>query len=304
MNKVLLDILCNPYNHRRLSWTVEDGVDFGETHDWLKDAPGGQCFPIREGIPLFATKHYLSELNHRHQRLHDWVAPVYDRLIEALETTPRMDPPSFYKNLLEDLQPRSGQWILDASARTGTNLEFLPPRIHYVGVDLSFPMLLEARHKLCSLERKADLVQATLTHLPFRENSFDGAMHTEGLRHCDDVCRIIQEMIRVTRPGGFVVIADTTPDTQKGWFECAMDFLQHIAAPRNRVLEEIPGWIPPEMEELRVRTMGEDRYLSIRFRKPFLRPTEIRDLLEERPSVGLHSEAMSDFHACGAASGL
>ncbi len=273
MNKVLLEILCNPYNHRRLTWLVEDGPDFGETHDWLQDIPGGHRFPVREGIPLFATTHYLNELDRHHQRIPGWVAPVYDRLIEALETKPRMDPPSFFIQLLRDLEPRPGQRILDTSTGTGSNLEFLPPSIRYVGVDPSYERMREAQKRARALERRADLVQAELPHLPFAANCFDGVVHTEGLRFYANIGQVIQEMIRVTRPGGFVVIADEASGGQRGWYRSALGLLNRLSTPRPCDPEQLNDCIPAEMEELQVRTMGEDRYLSIRFRKPQAIPT-------------------------------
>jgi len=46
------------------------------------------------------------------------------------------------------------------------------------------------------------------TQLPFPDASFDGAISTYGLTAIADVSAALDEMVRVVRPGGRVVIAD------------------------------------------------------------------------------------------------
>jgi malonyl-CoA O-methyltransferase len=56
----------------------------------------------------------------------------------------------------------------------------------------------------------ADLARCcgSLTQLPFRDDSFDAAYATESLEHAVDIERAVDELCRVVRPGGRIVIID------------------------------------------------------------------------------------------------
>jgi ubiquinone/menaquinone biosynthesis C-methylase UbiE len=53
-----------------------------------------------------------------------------------------------------------------------------------------------------------ELVQADATAVPFDDATFDAAILTYGLTAIADVDGAIDEMIRIVRPGGRLVIAD------------------------------------------------------------------------------------------------
>ena len=49
---------------------------------------------------------------------------------------------------------------------------------------------------------------ASMTHLPFTNNSFDAAYATESLEHAVDIEQAVAEICRVVKPGGKIVIID------------------------------------------------------------------------------------------------
>jgi len=66
-----------------------------------------------------------------------------------------------------------------------------------------------------------------MTALPFADGSFDAAYATESLEHAVDIGKAVDEMCRVVRPGGRIVVIDKnaehwgrlkTPAWEK-WFE-------------------------------------------------------------------------------------
>src|SRR5690606_5937925 len=69
-----------------------------------------------------------------------------------------------------------------------------------VGIDLSPGMLEKAR------DRGLDVVEGSVTALPFEDASFDVVYSFKVLPHVPDLRRALQEASRVTRPSGIVVV--------------------------------------------------------------------------------------------------
>jgi len=79
------------------------------------------------------------------------------------------------------------------------------------GLDFSPEMLSVARQRCArAFGDKAQLkwVQGDAQHLPFEDNSFDGAIISFGLRNLTDLQKGLNEMARVVKPGGRVVNLD------------------------------------------------------------------------------------------------
>lgn len=106
------------------------------------------------------------------------------------------------------LQP--GGSALDVGTGTGLTLPYLAAAVgrggRVVGLDRSPEMLAGARERAPG--PPVELVEADATQLPFSAASFDGAISTYGLTAIADVHAALDEMIRVVRPGGRLVIAD------------------------------------------------------------------------------------------------
>lgn len=97
--------------------------------------------------------------------------------------------------------------VLDVGTGTGrlsVTLERTLPRATVVGVDFSDPMLRAAPAGL-------KLGRADAIRLPFADASFDAAVSAFLMRNLADAEQGIAESIRVLRPGGTLVILETTP---------------------------------------------------------------------------------------------
>ena len=111
---------------------------------------------------------------------------------------------------VDALRLRPGGSAIDVGTGTGLTLPFLAaavgPEGRVVGLDRSPAMLDGARDRAPS--PPVELVEADATALPFRDASFDAAISTYGLRRDRGCGRALDEMIRVVRPGGRLVVAD------------------------------------------------------------------------------------------------
>ncbi|WOF23623.1 demethylmenaquinone methyltransferase [Microbacterium betulae] len=108
--------------------------------------------------------------------------------------------------------PRPGERILDLAAGTGSSSASLARSgADVVAADFSPGMLAEGRRRHGSV-RNLSFVQADATALPFADGEFDAVTMSYGLRNVNEPKRAIAELLRVTRPGGRLVVNEfSTP---------------------------------------------------------------------------------------------
>ena len=97
--------------------------------------------------------------------------------------------------------PLEGRCVLDVGCGVGMyTAAFLRETPHVFGVEIERERALEAR------ERAAGVVQTPGERLPFPDATFDVVFSHEVLEHVTDDRACVAEMVRVTQPGGRIVI--------------------------------------------------------------------------------------------------
>lgn len=103
--------------------------------------------------------------------------------------------------------------VLDLGCGKGRFARHLAGRgARVVGLDLSARMLAEADG--------LDRVRGSAHRLPFAGGSFDAAIAVESLEHVHDVLPVLDELRRVLRPGGRLVVVDKNAyslDARRPW---------------------------------------------------------------------------------------
>ncbi|HSW58376.1 MAG TPA: class I SAM-dependent methyltransferase [Dehalococcoidales bacterium] len=108
----------------------------------------------------------------------------------------------------------TGGLVLDVGTGTGRlALELTrSPQLSFkvIGLDISFDMLQRGRVLAGKMERlnRTDFVQATGASLPFPNNTFDVVTSYASLHHWQDPVRVFNEIWRVTRNSGLILIRD------------------------------------------------------------------------------------------------
>lgn len=137
----------------------------------------------------------------------DDVAPRYDRTNDllALGQTRR-----WRRQVTRAVGALPGDRVLDLAAGTGTSSE---PIAHggafVVACDFSLGMLREGRRR----NPRLSFVAGDGLALPFADESFDAVTISFGLRNIQDRDAGLRELLRVTRPGGRLVVCEFSHPT-------------------------------------------------------------------------------------------
>lgn len=98
--------------------------------------------------------------------------------------------------------------VLEVAIGTGLNLDVYPPEVRLTGIDLSEQMLALASTRARELGREVELRQGDAHVLPFADATFDTVVCTFGLCAIPDIDAALDEMTRVLRPGGKLILVD------------------------------------------------------------------------------------------------
>jgi demethylmenaquinone methyltransferase/2-methoxy-6-polyprenyl-1,4-benzoquinol methylase len=106
------------------------------------------------------------------------------------------------------IAPRKGMRVLDVAAGTGTSSAAIAAHgASVVAADFSEGMLSVGRERQGENEL-IEFVHADATKLPFDDNTFDAVTISFGLRNVNEPKKALAEMMRVTKPGGRIVICE------------------------------------------------------------------------------------------------
>ncbi len=126
----------------------------------------------------------------------------YDEFAARYENARHAGYHALIDRLEVDLVRRYGEGarVLEAGCGTGLILHQVAGFARSaVGIDLSPGMLEKAR------QRGLSVANASITHLPFADESFDVAYSFKVLAHVEPIGEALREMARVVRPGGYVL---------------------------------------------------------------------------------------------------
>jgi phosphatidylethanolamine/phosphatidyl-N-methylethanolamine N-methyltransferase len=109
--------------------------------------------------------------------------------------------------VIETLNFRPNQKVLEVGVGTGISLDAYPPYVHIVGIDPSADMLAQAAGKARENDwRHIELRQGDAQNLDFPDNSFDFVCSFHVMTVVPDPVRKMKEMVRVCKPGGKIVV--------------------------------------------------------------------------------------------------
>ena len=217
----------------------------------------------------------------------DEVAPKYDIVNDVLS----MGQTRRWRRLVVDaVGARPGSRVLDLAAGTGTSSEpYADAGVSVVACDFSLGMLKVGKRRRPDI----DFVAGDATNLPFEDNSFDATTISFGLRNVNEPKKALAEMLRVTKPGGKLVIAEFSSPVVPLWRTMYTEYLMRALPPIARKVasnpdayvylaesirawpnqDELAGWIAAEgWEDVAYRNLTGGIVAIHRAMKPAVNP--------------------------------
>ena len=167
-------------------------------------------------MSIFQRGEFTSETVRAHWNK---VAAIYDGWNKAYDTTHFQRFVEAMKHI--DLAP--GMRILDVWSRTGNASRYLfetCPEIEYTGLEPSEEMIRLGRGKY----PQRSFAEGWMTALPFPTAYFDRVISLETLEHVPVPAQFLQEIRRVIKPGGRLVMS--LPPAYAEWMTALVDGLK------------------------------------------------------------------------------
>lgn len=132
---------------------------------------------------------------------------------------------------------RPGERVLDLAAGTGTSsVPFASAGAYTVPCDFSLGMLREGKKR----QPWMPFTAGDATRLPFADDAFDAVTISFGLRNVHDTDAALREMLRVTKPGGRVVICEFSHPTWAPFRTVYTEYLMRALPPLATAVSSNP----------------------------------------------------------------
>jgi CspA family cold shock protein len=212
-----------------------------------------------------------------------------------------------------ELGLRPGGSVLDVCTGTGLTLPYLAAAVgrdgRVVGLDRSPAMLAGAADRAPA--PPLELVEGDATRLPFPDAAFDAAISTYGLTAVADVDAVLDEMVRVVRPGGRLAVADVhfvnwpAPAAFNRAVTAALAAVQHLvhrprlpgAPARPRPARHLGAHVPGRAQPLRrravilLRCQRQERLFGCAYRSSLLVHSGVREVFMSTGTVKWFNDA-------------
>jgi demethylmenaquinone methyltransferase / 2-methoxy-6-polyprenyl-1,4-benzoquinol methylase len=135
------------------------------------------------------------------------------------------------------VDPKPGETVLDLAAGTGTSSQpFADAGALVVPCDFSLGMLQVGKRARTTLGFTA----GDATRLPFGDATFDAVTVSFGLRNVVDPDAALLELLRVTRPGGRLVVCEFSHPTWAPFRTVYVEYLMRALPPVARAVSSSP----------------------------------------------------------------
>jgi demethylmenaquinone methyltransferase / 2-methoxy-6-polyprenyl-1,4-benzoquinol methylase len=180
------------------------------------------------------TRADLSKLPAEVQAMFDDVAARYDLTNDVLSLG---QDRRWRHQVIDAVAASAGEVVLDLAAGTGTSSQpFLDRGARVVPCDFSVGMLRVGKQARPHLP----FVAGDGTRLPFADDTFDAVTISFGLRNIVDPDAGLRELLRVTRPGGRLVVCEFSSPTWAPFRTLYIEYLMKALPAVARAVSSSP----------------------------------------------------------------
>jgi ubiquinone/menaquinone biosynthesis C-methylase UbiE len=148
--------------------------------------------------------------------------------------------------LVEAADVRADQLVLDVACGQGNAAIAAARRFaEATGVDYATNLLAQGRERASAEQLPVTFLEGDAERLPVPDGSFDLAVSTVGVMFAPDHQRAADELVRVTKPGGKIALANWTPAGMVG-----------------QLFKTVAKWAPPPAGVRSPTLWGTDEHLA------------------------------------------
>lgn len=178
---------------------------------------------------MFETRATLAKRRTDVAQMFDGVAQRYDLMNDVMTFGVQRQ---WRRDVVEAVDPQPGQKILDLAGGTGTSAaSFARGGAEVFPTDISLGMLRVGQQRQPDLQ----FVAGDALQLPYDDDVFDTVTISYGLRNVEDTEAALREMLRVTKPGGQVVICEMSHPTWKPFAFVYEQWLPRVVPAMSRL---------------------------------------------------------------------
>ncbi|MFW9960679.1 MAG: class I SAM-dependent methyltransferase [Candidatus Thorarchaeota archaeon] len=174
----------------------------------------GHSWSILDGIPSLVYPS-ISEKDAKWIKEYDEMAESYDELVKLYDEWLDIDMMKERERFTMFLPIEGPSRIIDVSIGTAANFAALNDhfksqmgRFNLHGMDLSTGMLKVAKRKAADMGINVSLTHGSVFNIPYQSSFFDIVLHTGGINTFSDIHGALNEMLRIVRSDGMVIVVD------------------------------------------------------------------------------------------------